>query len=308
MNTIALWSNIIALAVMASSIGLTFVIRSRRNHRWLDFYLIYAGSYALWTLLFSAAFFIQIYEPLSRAWFTGVAAWVRVLISGAVLFALPLMLATISRSAGTTRLLRVAGVVLGGAYLVLGAASAFIPSMRYGIAINVTYNLFGAALSVTGLVVLRRTTASKATAARRILPPFLVVSAIFYIVAVVIGAVFLTRPMATPLVSSFAIAGYCLPWGIVMLRQQSRYLAGGGAEPEVPEAFVADFSLTPREREVVAAAVRGLSNAEIAAAQYVSLKTVETHLYNVYRKTGIKSRVALVNRVAAYRGDGGASQ
>ncbi len=72
MSTIALWSNIIAFAVMVSSIGLSVVIRSRKRQRRLDYYLIYAGCYALWTLLFSAAFFIQIYETVPREWFTGV--------------------------------------------------------------------------------------------------------------------------------------------------------------------------------------------------------------------------------------------
>jgi DNA-binding CsgD family transcriptional regulator len=89
-----------------------------------------------------------------------------------------------------------------------------------------------------------------------------------------------------------------------MIRGQTRYLARGESGAPVPEAFASDYALTPREREIVAAVAEGLSNAQIAESQYVSLKTVETHLYNVYRKVGVKNRVGLVNALAPYRSGG----
>jgi DNA-binding CsgD family transcriptional regulator len=49
--------------------------------------------------------------------------------------------------------------------------------------------------------------------------------------------------------------------------------------------------LTDREREVVELAKRGLSNREIADALYLSLRTVENHLYRVRQKTGLTRAV-----------------
>ena len=46
------------------------------------------------------------------------------------------------------------------------------------------------------------------------------------------------------------------------------------------------------------AVAEGASNAEVAAALYLTPKTVEYHLTRVYRKLGLRSRAELVHRFA----------
>ena len=48
--------------------------------------------------------------------------------------------------------------------------------------------------------------------------------------------------------------------------------------------------MTPKEQVVARLVTRGLSNRDVAAEMYLSTKTIEYHLGNIYAKTGITSR------------------
>ena len=70
-----------------------------------------------------------------------------------------------------------------------------------------------------------------------------------------------------------------------------------GQEPEA-EADALGL-LTRRERDIVALAVRGLSDRQIAAELQVSIRTVEGHLYRSYAKLNVKGRDQLPGVLAA---------
>ena len=51
--------------------------------------------------------------------------------------------------------------------------------------------------------------------------------------------------------------------------------------------------LTPQELQVALVVARGASNQEAASALFLSQKTIEYHLSNIYRKTNLHSRAEL---------------
>lgn len=53
--------------------------------------------------------------------------------------------------------------------------------------------------------------------------------------------------------------------------------------------------LTPREAEIISLVLAGNSNREIANQVHISLETIKKHIYNVYKKIGVKNRLQLMN-------------
>ena len=94
-----------------------------------------------------------------------------------------------------------------------------------------------------------------------------------------------------------------------------RAVAQGGAllAPSITRRLIGQFAaqrtvdaglalqleqLTARERDIVVAVARGLSNAEIAAELYIGLATVKSHVSSVLTKLGLRDRAQVV--VIAY--------
>jgi DNA-binding NarL/FixJ family response regulator len=65
------------------------------------------------------------------------------------------------------------------------------------------------------------------------------------------------------------------------------------------DAWLVGSKLTPREREVLAMIVDGLTSRQMASRLHRSERTVETHTANLYRKLGVGTRVQAVRRAAA---------
>jgi DNA-binding CsgD family transcriptional regulator len=77
-------------------------------------------------------------------------------------------------------------------------------------------------------------------------------------------------------------------------------LVASGARPR-REAVVGPAALTPSERRVADLAAAGRTNLSIASELSVSLKTVETHLGQTYRKLGITGRPHLADALRGSR-------
>lgn len=74
-------------------------------------------------------------------------------------------------------------------------------------------------------------------------------------------------------------------------RELFEHFGAAGSGRETPTEFA---TLTEREREIFQLAARGLSNTEIARAEFLSEATVKTHISRTLGKLGLRDRVQLV--------------
>ena len=63
------------------------------------------------------------------------------------------------------------------------------------------------------------------------------------------------------------------------------------------ENFFAIFKLTKREKEVTKLLLSGLSYEDVAKQLFITLETVKTHVNNIYKKSGVGSKIELSNLV-----------
>lgn len=77
------------------------------------------------------------------------------------------------------------------------------------------------------------------------------------------------------------------------LSQGDICVLGNNAPPSV--GFFDRFGVTGREREVALLVLRGYGNGKIAEELCVSVATVKSHVYSLFKKTGISSRFELMH-------------
>ena len=65
-------------------------------------------------------------------------------------------------------------------------------------------------------------------------------------------------------------------------------------DPFVPPAGAPSGPLTPREVEILRLVASGMTNPEIAAALFLSVRTVENHVAHILAKLGVRTRTAAV--------------
>lgn len=80
-------------------------------------------------------------------------------------------------------------------------------------------------------------------------------------------------------------------------RAERELVALGQDAPAHPDALL--VTLTPQERQIAEIAATGAPTRQIAAAVFLSPKTVEHHLTHIYRTLGVRSKSELAARLAA---------
>ena len=94
----------------------------------------------------------------------------------------------------------------------------------------------------------------------------------------------------------FALLASCTVTSIVNVIRTMR-LSRAQAGP-VPEKVIApvsrNFGFSRREEEVCTLLMKGYRNRRIAEELFISVSTVKSHVYSIFRKAGVRSRAELL--------------
>lgn len=64
-----------------------------------------------------------------------------------------------------------------------------------------------------------------------------------------------------------------------------------------------NYGITPREEEILSLLSKGMLYREVADALFISVKTIKKHIYNIYEKMHVHSKVEAVNKYLRNQGN-----
>ncbi len=89
----------------------------------------------------------------------------------------------------------------------------------------------------------------------------------------------------------FLICGMLYEWYRLRMKALSNRLRTEAGIDRIADKY----NISKREKEIIQLILKGKSNKEIEDILFISLATVKNHIYKIYKKMGIKSRMELIN-------------
>ncbi|MDF9799044.1 DNA-binding NarL/FixJ family response regulator [Catalinimonas alkaloidigena] len=80
------------------------------------------------------------------------------------------------------------------------------------------------------------------------------------------------------------------------------YLNTKNPKASAPQSTVVNYELTKREKQILTMLVDGIGNKEIAERLNKSIRTIETHRFNIMKKLGVSNVVELLKKVEDDKG------
>jgi DNA-binding CsgD family transcriptional regulator len=287
-----LWLNILALLSFVVAVPLIVVTWARSLYSWTKQAMWYLAAMTLYQLLFTFRFFLNIYVESASASLITAITLITALMSAFAVYLLPILVTRYVGKRPGPALYAIA--VISALSLLLG--SVFINNLSRDLinAINSGYYLYIIFLSAWALV---RSRALYFSADARGLRWFFLMHLFFnatFLAYVLSGGFFLDGDIPGVIL---LVPAYILSWAAIFtgISVRSLFFTPRRKGSAVPDEFIHRFGITPRERQVLEQILRGSSNREIGEQLFISVRTVETHLYHVFDKCGAGTRLELLN-------------
>jgi DNA-binding CsgD family transcriptional regulator len=300
MTPFLLWFNLLAFVLLFAGFGFELLGWVRQRERWRALYVWYIAIYAIWLFVQTFTYFAVSYLEQPIAWLSTVVMYLWVAASVGLILVVAHLIAQVSGfqpgKLGTALLYLPAAATL--AALVLALRN---PTPIAFETINLAFNGVICGLMTTGTI---RVWKRKSCVPRHEVLPFLLLSSLLYVFLLSLGVMLVVRP-ASPgnsVVANGATGAFCLSWAILLVVTGFRRAsAAARTAAGLPPRFLDDFAISPREADIIGLLVLGAANRQISEKLFISPRTVEAHIYSIYRKCDCRNRVELMNRIQLYR-------
>lgn len=296
------WLYVAALVSGSASIAIAVFIRSQHRTPVVLLFSLFLGALFLIVLSMSLEQYAALLDPGAARGVTVVALVVMVVGAGGYMYAAPFFyhaLVGVAVGRGLTALY----LALASIFVPLSLTIFFLPTFRPTlIALNLL--LFGTVgYGIVYIAVRYRRIGDRRL--RRAVRVFLIVSAIFFPLMYVDSMLFYV-PIAPWLAR---LDGTALPLFFLVLNSLAvRFAATYLNEPpyltegRISSHFRGRYGISEREAEIIRMLMDGKTSREVGEELFISPKTVENHVYNIYQKTHVRNRIELVNLIREHRG------
>lgn len=122
---------------------------------------------------------------------------------------------------------------------------------------------------------------------------------LFYKAKYTIIAISIINVVLSAIVKNFPYIFIILVSVIILVLYYQYFFSNpmGAKSKTITKQFAEDFKLSKREVEIVNELITGKTNKELADTFFVTEKTIEAHLGNIYKKVGVKNRLELFSRI-----------
>jgi DNA-binding CsgD family transcriptional regulator len=283
------------------SLAIAFLCYQRTPFRWLKNYLILIATQAVFDLSYTFVLFTDLFSGTPTGQGHPLFQVLRVIVSLILVYVGPRFVQQLL-GRGQRKFARLA-ILAPVAAVVLGYVATLMPiGFAYDQEITALYYAYIGGWFLRGLLQNERLAVGRW---RPWIVTFLSLATAWYALSAVemaLGPVLLVQePEIHMVVLSSSL--FSVLWSLVVVVPSGRCLTepAGGESEGVPEPFIREFDLSKREAEVLELLCLGLSNRAIGEKLYISPRTVENHVYNLYRKCGVSRRLELCNLLNGYR-------
>lgn len=308
MKDLVLWFTGISIFVAGASFVSSILLYFKSRSPWMLYYLLYAGVIIVTCVLHQFRFFYTVFVP-KYIFLESVLPYIQfvfILVQGIVV---PVFLLKLIDHKIKTHI----KVIIFGAVGFFGAAAvgyqiflsilgqehaATIISYYCVIVSYVLYCIVFVFFIVYSLVQWKQIAAKHSKRGM-----------IFYLLStgLYIPAVFLSRIVPIPADMQFIgyiyFPVYVFVWFAAVLFINLRVMntQSGVSGSALPFAFINEYGITKREKEIILCLLDGSSSQDIAETLFISVKTVNTHIYNIFTKCDVSNRMQLAAIIRRYQ-------